>query len=213
MRQSPPHSMDLPEFLIQLGENGLAVVSDQETIGGAVEEIVRGWDAVQRQNLPGTAPDLVPAAATWAAIRLYRGCQALVCREIPPAEMAAFLREPCPCPESPAVDYSVDLVFRFLPDLLAIARRVSTDDPLVTELLALARAWPLSSVGMEGVGTVNAARLLRDPCLRQLYIDRILLSGDTARLNDDAVRAAAKAALGAYPELAPEIATALQTTP
>jgi len=204
--------MDLPEFLTQLGENGIAVVSDQEVIGGTVEEIVRSWDAVQRLNVPGSAPDLVPEAATWAATRLYRGCQALVCREIPPAEMAAFLREPCPCAESPAVDYSVDLVFRFLPALLTIARRVSTDDPLVAELLELGRAWPLSSVGMEGVGAVKATRLLSDPCLRQLYIDRILLSGDAARLNDDAIRAAAKAALGAYPELAPEVATALQTT-
>ena len=147
MRQSASHFMDLPAFLNQLGENGVAIVSDHQEIGGSVEETVRNWDAVQRLNLPGNAPELLPEAAAWAATRLYHACQALVCREMPPAQMAAMLREPCPCPASPAVDYSVDLVFRFLPDLLAIARRVAMDDPLVTELLALARAWLAGSAG------------------------------------------------------------------
>jgi hypothetical protein len=201
--------MDLTAFLTQLAEAGVAVVSNDAAVDGSVHDITHTWDAAQRANLPGIAPEFIPEAAEWAAQRLYRACQALVCREMPPAEMMKMLREPCLHPASPAVDYSVDLVFRFLPDLLTIARRVSPNDPLVEELLTLGRGWPLSSVGMEGVGAVDASRLLADPCLRQLYVDRILLAGDTSRLSDDAVRAAARAALGAYPELAPALASTL----
>ena len=201
--------MDLPEFLAQLAEEGVAVVDHDEAVGGSVDAVVADWDRGQRQNLAGIAPDLDLAAAQWAAVRLYRACQALVCREMPQPEMEKMLREPCPVSASPAVDYSVDLVFRFLPQVAALARRVAQSDSLVEELRALGRAWPLSSVGMEHLGTIDAARILAHPSLRQLYIDRILLSGDTSRLLDPEVRAAANAALGAHPELAPDLRTAL----
>jgi hypothetical protein len=205
--------MDLTAFLTQLAENGVAVVSSAEGLTESADDILLAWDAIQRANFPGAAPELIPEAAAWAAARLYRGCQALVCREMPPADAARLLREPCPHTPSPAVDYSVDLVFRFLPDLLTLTRRVSHNDPLVAELLALGQAWPLSSVGMEGIGAVEVAHLLTHPGLRQLYVDRILLTGDVSRLNDAAVRAAAKAALGAYPELAPALSATLNPTP
>ncbi len=79
--------MELSAFLTQLAASGVAVVTGEEVLepGGGVEEIVRAWDAVQRGELAGAAPELIPAAAEWAAVRLYRGCQALVCRELPPA--------------------------------------------------------------------------------------------------------------------------------
>ncbi len=201
--------MDLPEFLAQLAEEGVAVVGHDETVGGSVQSVVRDWDLIQRRNLAGDAPDLDLAAAEWAAVRLYRACQALVCREMPQPEMEKMLREPCPAPASPAVDYSVDLVFRFLPQVATLARRVAQSDPLVEELRALGRAWPLSSVGMENLGQVDAARILAHLSLRQLYIDRILLSSDASRLHDPEIRAAANAALGAHPELAPDLHPAL----
>ena len=130
-------------------------------------------------ELTGIAPDLNVPAAEWAAVRLYRGCQALVCRELPPAEMQGMLREPCPEPISVAVDYSVDLVLRFLPGLVALARRVCRDDPLVEELLVLGRAWPLSSVGIQELGAVDAARLRAHPGLwRLLCGSRIVAAAD-----------------------------------
>ena len=207
--------MELSAFLTQLAESGVAVVTGDEALepGDGAEKIVCAWDAVQRGELAGAAPELIPAVAEWAAVRLYRGCQALVCRELPPAEMQAMLREPCPAKASAAADYSADLVFRFLPDLVALARRVARSDPLVDELLALARAWPLSSVGIGGVGAVEAARVLAQPALRQLYVDRIIATGDAARLADDAVRAAVKSALGAFPGLAPALAAAMNPAP
>ena len=45
--------------------------------------------------------------------------------------MTEQLSVPCPQKASPAVCYSVDLTFRFLPDLTRLARAASEDDPLV----------------------------------------------------------------------------------
>lgn len=173
-------------------------------------DVVREWDAAQRRELAFSAPELSLAAAEWAAVRLYRGCQALICRDVAPQDLQRFLAEPCPEPPGAVAAYSVDLVFRFLPDLVKLARRVERGDPLVVELLKLAHDWPLSSVGIAEIGDVDAAPLLAHPSLRQLYVDRIFTADDTARLNDPAVRQAARASLGIFPELAPAIAAALE---
>jgi hypothetical protein len=47
------------------------------------------------------------------------------------------------------------------------------------------------------------------PCLRRLYVDRIIAGRDVARLSDQRVRAAAIEAVGLHDELCPEIAAAL----
>lgn len=173
-------------------------------------DVVREWDVVQRRELAFSAPDLSLAASEWAALRLYRGCQALICRDVAPDDLRRFLAEPCLEPAGAAATvYSVDLVFRFLPDLVKLAQRVERGDPLVAELIKLAREWPLSSVGIADLGDVDAAQVLAHPSLRQLYIDRILASGDTSRLHDPVVRRAARTSLGIFPALAPTIAAAL----
>ncbi len=206
--------MTLGDFLGRLSHEGVAMVMPEPELSGPGkwEEIVRDWDRRQRLELAVSAPDLSLPAAQWAAMRLYRGCQAVVCRDVPPEELHAWLAEPCPVARSAETDYSVDLLFRFLPDLVALARRLSQNDPLVRELLALAQAWPLSSVGIETVGAIQLGEFFAHPGLRQLYVDRIVATEDLTRLQDEAVRQAVKTALGAYPEMAPRIAAALKST-
>jgi hypothetical protein len=207
--------MRLRDFLEHLGKENFAAVDSGAELEGDDSwlEIVLGWEKIQRLELAFTAPRFSPAVAEWAAVRLYRGCQALVCRDMPPADVHRYLSEACPEPRSPRSDYSADLLFRFLPGLLAFARRLAREDPLVEELLVLARAWPLSSIGIDGLGETDPASFIEDPSLRQLYVDRILAAGDTTRLHHDAVRQAVQTALGAYPEMAPSIASCLTTTP
>ena len=43
--------------------------------------------------------------------------------------------------------YFVDLTFRYLPDLLQLAKGLAPGDALVAQLKATARQWPLSLVG------------------------------------------------------------------
>lgn len=167
-------------------------------------------DQVARADAPFTAPPLAQPAAVWALSTLYCAMQALVYREVDEESVREALSASCPQDSDPAVCYSVDLSFRLLPDLISLARGAGGDDPLLDQLLSLAAAWPLSSVGIRGVGPVDPSSFLADRCLRRIYVDRILDRGDVLRLDHPVVRDAVRAALGSYPELSPAIARALQ---
>jgi hypothetical protein len=169
----------------------------------AVERVEADW----RMELAFDPPTLIPAVALWAVELIYQACQCMVYREIDPDSMAAALAVPCPLPPQGAqaadVCYSADLGLRVLPDVLALARAVSPDDPLVLALREIARRWPLSSVGvqppLESPPPLDVLAFINHPSLRRLYADRIIARGDASRLpDDDRVRAEVRAALGAH---------------
>ena len=158
-------------------------------------------------ELPQTPPPLCDAAALWGAECFYRASQCLVFRDLSPEAIAAELDQVCPAAAAPAsLAYSVDLAWRFLTDLLKLASGLASDDPLLTHLRRWAVEWPLSSVGVPNLGEVDVSGFIDDPCLRSAYVDRILARRDLSRLKDERVRDAVREALGAFPELAPEIA-------
>jgi hypothetical protein len=179
------------------------------------DEAVEALESLDRQarlELAFEGPGLDLRAATWAANQLYRTCQLLVFRDGEPGAIRQALSAAGPEPVTPEVVYSVDLTFRYLPDLMTLARAAASEgDPLVDTLLGLARAWPLSSVGMRDVGEVNVDAFRGHPALRQLYIDRIIARRDLSRLADPRVREAVREAIGLYPQLAPELAGAIHT--
>ena len=188
---------------------------DAQAAAGAILEL----DRRARLELAHTVPALVLPVATWALGILRRGCLYLAYREVGAEEVARGLGVPCPGSErqpevesvAPAVLYSADLGFRWLPDLIRLARGVSDGDPLVEGLRALAAAWPLSSVGVADTAPTELPEALRsNPCLRALYVDRILATGDLARLADPSVADSVRVALGLHPGLCPVVAKALE---
>jgi hypothetical protein len=197
-------------FINAIQESGHVVVDAGDPKSGAsLEAAIRGRDESWRNELAHEAPPLSMPSAAWAAMRMYRACQFLVYRQIEPPVIERDLAEPCPEPSSPGICYSVDLSLRVLPELLSLARGLSDDDPLVLALLKLAHEWPLSSVGIANIGDIDIAAFIDDPCLRQLYVDRIIQRNDVSRLTDPRVSDVVREALGAYPELAPTIAKAV----
>lgn len=209
--------MALRPFLAALHESGRVRVArppePPEVEQAGVAEILTHWDLAVRRELAFTPPAFSLPAASWAALRLYRACQFLVFRDLSAAIVEDHLATACPEPCSPSVVYSADLTLRFLPDVISLARGIATGDPLVDALHRLARAWPLSSVGCLRLEPVDPSPFLDHPCLRRLYVDRILERRDTSRLDHPSVRAAVREALGLFPELCPEIASALRAEP
>ena len=197
------------DFVRSLVETGHVRVPPDEAAPKNVEEAVRELDGAARLELAFEPPALDPAAGAWALMRLYRACQALVFREIDASAVSHALGAPCPLPPSPAVCYSADLSLRYLPDVLSLARGIAPEDPLVAGLTVLAKAWPLSSVGVGGLDAADPAAFIDHAGLRQLYVDRIMERGDVSRLRHPIVRAAVQEALGAYPDLSPRLAAAL----
>lgn len=195
--------MSVAPFLANLFESGRVGVAltqqpePDETLAAALLPA----EQVVRLNLAGEAPEFLVPVACWAARIFYGGCHFLVCRDVDPKAIAAFFEQPCPAPRSPAVDYSADLVFQYLPDLIAMARGVALGDPLLEHLLALARGWPLSSVGVPDCVPTQIDSFIAHPALQQLYIDRILARTDLTRLSDSRVAGMAMEALGAFSEL------------
>jgi len=247
MSHATDQTPTLATFLEQLWETGRVSVLDlgARAVSPANREEswlqLRWYAGEERSALPGSAPDVSRPSAEWALLRFYRACSFLVHRKLSAEEMRSALDEPAPEAPSPSVCYSVDLTFRFLPDLHRLARGVSPNDPLVEALGRWGREWPLSSVGMES-GTsqesppenaesgelppagealpVHPRKAIPcdlgpfwdDPCLRRLYVDRVIQRGDLGRLADPRVVEGVREALGGFPQLAPRFAEALDSS-
>jgi hypothetical protein len=208
--------VSLIDFWNEVHETGHAVVDDDGVSEGlssqelcdAIASTEREW----RLELAFVPPPLVMPAAVWAVQLMYRAAQLLVYHEIDAAVVERDLSVTCPEASSPAVVYSVDLAMRLLPDLVTLARAVSDDDPLTIGLMRLARQWPLSSVGILGVGSdFHTDAFFDHPCLRRVYVDRIIDRRDTSRLSDARVAAVARESIGGFPTLVPELVKALET--
>ncbi|MFM9966372.1 MAG: hypothetical protein ACKV2Q_34785 [Planctomycetaceae bacterium] len=201
---------DFSQFLIALLNGERVLVPNLAEIGESeLAEATRTLTEFERRYrtaLPSTAPVFAVEVAVWGAQKFYRACQCLVFRDVSVQAIEAELDPICPIPAAPAsLAYSVDLTWRFLPDLLRLTGGIAADDPLVTWLRHWAAAWPLSSVGITAVGDVEVSGLMGDDCLRLVYVDRIISRRDVSRLNDSRVRDAVREAIGAFPELAPEM--------
>ncbi len=205
--------MSLPGFLRSLWTDGRVRVANIEAIPDAerceAAELLADWELGYRQELPHDPPRLHAEAVTWGAVLTYRVCQLLLFRDLGLEEIDRRLGEPCPAGDPPSIHYSVDLTLRYLPDLWRHAHRVSEQDPLVSRLSGVAVRWPLSSVGIRGLGPLEIDVLAGHPCLFLMYLDRIVARCDVGRCSDPRVRCRALEALGLFSHLAPEIAAAV----
>lgn len=203
------------KFLETLAETGevpvpaMASAAAFESVD--VDDLLLAADAAARLDAPGDAPPLDAASARWAARMLFRACCCLADRSVDAATVAAALGEPCPVPMSASVRWSVDLLLRHLPSLHGLARGLAPGDPLVASLERIGAAWPLSAVGMTASADGSEPRgwIENDPCLRRIYVDRVIRHGVTAHAAVPWVAEGVRSALGAHADLAPAMARAL----
>jgi len=209
--------VSLSEFLHCLFRDGRvraarpAKIPDKEL--RKADQVLLAFEREYRQLLPATPPPVYLPAARWAATMFYRACQFVVFRDAGEELIAQTMAVACPHGDAPSVHYSVDITFRYLPDLNRLAQGTSQQDPLLTYLARWAVNWPLSSVGMASVGSVQIDTWAKDPCLLGLYVDRVIAWGDVPRLSDRRVREAVQEAVGLFPELATKIGSACETIP
>ena len=171
--------------------------------------VLAGVEERARTELAGDAPAFSGPAGLWAARLIYQACCCVVCRELGADVLDKVFAVPCPTAPGPERDWSVDLLFRHLPELFRVARHLSNADPLLAALKALGTAWPLSSVGMPELEAVRIDSFCAHPALRRLYADRIVAAGDFSRIGDPRVADLLRADLGLHRELAPALAARL----
>jgi hypothetical protein len=192
--------MQLSRFLADLFEHGHLRLDDQpwddDEDRRAVDAVLAARAETAAADFPSPAPAYDPAAAAWAARQIVRACRFIVLRDDPIDTVRAKLAEPIPAGDAAAQHFSVDLVFRFLPDVDRLTTTLSLNDPLREILREWGGAWPLSSVGMKAVKPLRTEELLAHAGLRRAYIDRIVACRDSSRLADPQIRDLVHAALG-----------------
>lgn len=204
--------MHLSSALQDLLEEGRVRLSAADAFSAEdlhrAEDVLRTFERGYRRDMPCTPPAFSMPAVLWAAEMFYRACQCLAFREIDAAEMIDMLSHQLSGETGAAAHYSVDLTFRLLPDLFQRTKAAARDDPLLQQLQSWANAWPLSSVGINGVESGSLEPILDNACLRLLYVDRIIARKDIGRLSDSRVRDAVLEAVGLHEELAPQVIAA-----
>jgi hypothetical protein len=193
--------MRLSRFLTELFEQGHVRLDD----GSAEEdeEAPRKASAVLAErarvvaaDFPEPVPEFDLETAAWAARQFFSACRFVLLRDAPidvvRAELCGAAR-----PGDPAVQhYSVDLVWRFLPDLDRLTTTLAPHDPLRDIFRQWGAERPFSSVGMKGIQPRPSPELLSHAGLCRAYIDRIVACRDTSRLRDPQIRDLVHAAIG-----------------
>jgi len=133
--------------------------------------LARELEWVYRQELPGSPPTFQPEPFSWAAVLFYRATQFLIQRDVPAEVVRTALSAPFPNKIGHAEIYSVDFVFRFLPDLLLLAHGEAADDPLTRQIQQWITEWPLTAAGSP------TATLSSHPTLCRMYVERWLRTG------------------------------------
>jgi hypothetical protein len=152
---------------------------------------------LQKQELTATVPAFDAPAAIWAAGFLYRAVQLVMLRDLGDDVVNKLLTPYDGAVTSEAV-LSVDLSFRYLPNLAGLAKGLAPEDVLVKRLHETAVQWPFSSVGMKVEGDFNIDVILNNACVCRSYIDRIITARDVKRSNNPQVKEYIKEALGDY---------------
>lgn len=207
--------MTLTAFLHDLFTEGKVVVAPT-TAQFERNDLVHALDILDRrytedvQEMPGRAPDFLPEAALWAGQYVYRAAQLTLLRDLDEAAVVKLL---APYPGIPVAEaiYSIDLSFRYLPDLFNLARGLAPGDILVKTLRETAEKWPFSSIGIE-VKDLNTDVIYKNPSLRQAYTDRIIAAKDQRRMQEDRWQQSVYEALGDHAGLLwPELKKLPQT--
>src|SRR5262249_8622591 len=118
------------------------VTPEERTEAGAL--LARTF-ALARLDVAGPLIAFDAALGLAAAELVQHACWFLVSHLEPDSEVESRLRLPHP-PHSASEHLSVDLTFRYLPQVYRRSRGVAPDDVLTQRLAHLLREWPLSGV-------------------------------------------------------------------
>lgn len=205
----PVPSSPLGGFLHALFERGEVTVArysgESPSAGDDVASLLSDAESLVRSELAGDPPTFVPRAAAWATLQFYRACQFSVSRDVPPDVVLKELSGEYPGRADPDTCYSVDLIFRFLPDLYRIVNRLAPEDVLLTVVRNWAHRWPLSSVGIRLEQDFSIDDWADSFALLRLYCDRITAEDAADRVRDPRVRRLLQADLGLHHDRFPAL--------
>jgi hypothetical protein len=139
-----------------------------------VVEFLKAEYVSESNDYPYSPPDYSPGAALWAARTFYISAQLLLNRENREADLEGLL-QPYQYERSSSAMLSADLLLRFLPDLIQHLKTVDPIDKLPEILESHLKDWHYSGISYPlPVHELDFTAIKSNPCLFQLYVDRII---------------------------------------
>lgn len=165
-----------------------------------VKEFLQIEFDVESQNHPFSTPKYNAESALWAAKTVYTACQILLYREHKEAELTDLLPL-FSYPITTEAILSADLCLRFLPQVLDEAKLIDPEDQVIPILESILQQWHYSGIGIElTLENLDFDPIFSNPCLEQLYIDRVIEKKDRKRAESPQLLEKIKATLGNYTE-------------
>lgn len=126
-------------------------------------------------SYPHTPPKFTAQAAVWAARLVFNAAQLVLYREQKTQELASLLSDYASDIDASAI-LSADLTLRFLPAILQQLKAIDPEDVLIETLEKQLHVWHYSGLSyvQETTVTEDFKIINDDPCLLQLYLDRII---------------------------------------
>lgn len=204
----------LHDFVEQLLQEGRAITRgqlhqrpSQAADREATAESLRRHETDAANDAPYTTPLHNVEASVWSAQAFAWAAGILIDRGESEVKIPNWLDETRPLGLDPSEHWSVDLVFRLMPDLVRRSEKIAKGDPFNDELSQLLAPWPLACVGTSIENPrASICVVMENDCLRTMYVDRILLRADSRRVEDETVQPWVQRVVGDYPNLAKGIA-------
>ncbi len=194
--------MELHNFIKQLLTDGSVsihgnIVSFRKNDEEKTTELLYQYYLEDKLEMPLAPPAFDKNAAIWAAKYFYNALQLTVLRNETETSIYEKLN---PYNEviSTSSIYSIDLIFRYLPDLIKLVKGLAPSDILVKILTETASDWPFSSVGVELNSIRNEGLIFTESSLKITYIDRIIYAKDSKRIIDNQLHQHITDAAGLY---------------
>ena len=154
----------------------LVTIQDEERL--LVNDLLEDEYQNEKSGYPFTPPEYDREAALWAAKTLYTIAQLILYREHKETDLTLLLPAFSGQLTADAI-LSADLCLRFLPQIKQEARNIDPEDVLLLEINRILETWHYSGIGTDfDLQKADFTIAIADPCLAQMYADRIILRKD-----------------------------------
>lgn len=146
---------------------------------------------------PFEVPEFNEAAAVWAAELVYISAQLLLNREKTIDEIGEF-PDVYNAEISASAHLSADLCLRFLPEIIKKLEQIDKDDELIPKLKKYLEPWSYSAIGCLRDDDVVGKTIFSTPCVRALYMQRLLERKQIHAITDSEIQESIRASVGLH---------------
>lgn len=170
------------------------------SIGAEDEEATRQYleaaYQLEKSSYPFTAPPFDAEAACWAARYVYIGAQLMLYRKHEPEQLPELLPSYTGKQTAGAI-LSADLCLRFVPAMINELRLHDAQDLLIPMLEKQLATWHYSGIATrDHTPELDFSEISNNPCLHQLYADRVVQYKHLPRAQHPALATTIAANLG-----------------